>query len=311
MKIQPGVGYTFDSSDKGFTLDTSDPFPDRDGGAFYQQFECIVTSEVDEGTTKFYLKTRKGVCNYTWSQFPFRPEEDPLGNGDGGQTGKVTYQKQARITDWAVYENGKRTAGTATDGEAFEWMADDGRIELPTGASGASVLVTISKIDWWDRDGWLADYRLIDAEMPFVSVFPQSDATAVATLATQQGSSSFSGGQMYVESSGGSVVGVSVAGGIPLVIGYTYKKIAQLDWNDTTNQWDVTQYLVGPIDLPIQNDLWPATFDNGVAPSPSLYEYYLGTEFDNCLNYSWFEGTWAITGYTLNSSNWWYDLVDS
>ena len=33
MKIQPGVGYTFDSSSKGFTLDTSDPFPSRDGAA--------------------------------------------------------------------------------------------------------------------------------------------------------------------------------------------------------------------------------------------------------------------------------------
>jgi hypothetical protein len=30
MKIQPGVGYTFDSSSKGFTIDTSDQFPDRD-----------------------------------------------------------------------------------------------------------------------------------------------------------------------------------------------------------------------------------------------------------------------------------------
>lgn len=29
MKIQPGVGYTFDSSNKGFTLDTSDPFPNQ------------------------------------------------------------------------------------------------------------------------------------------------------------------------------------------------------------------------------------------------------------------------------------------
>jgi hypothetical protein len=27
MKIQPGVGYNFDSSSHGFTLDTSDPFP--------------------------------------------------------------------------------------------------------------------------------------------------------------------------------------------------------------------------------------------------------------------------------------------
>ena len=31
MKIQPGVGYNFDSSSKGFTLDVSDPFPDKDG----------------------------------------------------------------------------------------------------------------------------------------------------------------------------------------------------------------------------------------------------------------------------------------
>jgi len=30
MKIQPGVGYTFDSSSSGFTLDTSNPFPSRD-----------------------------------------------------------------------------------------------------------------------------------------------------------------------------------------------------------------------------------------------------------------------------------------
>tara|TARA_R110000868_G_scaffold282274_1_gene542520 strand:- start:9 stop:500 length:492 start_codon:yes stop_codon:yes gene_type:complete len=27
MKIQPGVGYTFDSSSSGFTIDASDPFP--------------------------------------------------------------------------------------------------------------------------------------------------------------------------------------------------------------------------------------------------------------------------------------------
>ena len=29
MKIQPGVGYTFDSSSKGFTLDTAEQFPDN------------------------------------------------------------------------------------------------------------------------------------------------------------------------------------------------------------------------------------------------------------------------------------------
>ena len=33
MKIQPGIGYTFDSSSKGFTLDTSEQFPDNPNGA--------------------------------------------------------------------------------------------------------------------------------------------------------------------------------------------------------------------------------------------------------------------------------------
>jgi hypothetical protein len=33
MKIQPGVGYNFDSSNSGFTIDTSNPFPGRDGQA--------------------------------------------------------------------------------------------------------------------------------------------------------------------------------------------------------------------------------------------------------------------------------------
>lgn len=312
MDLQPGKGYNFASSGMGVTMDTSNPFPDADGAAkFYQQFECKVESETTAGTTKFYLKTRKGVCNYTWTQFPFRPQEDPAGNGDGGQIVKETYQKQARITDWAVYENGKRTAGTATDGEAFEWMAGDGRIELPTGAEGASMLVTISKIDWWDRDGWLADYRLIDAEMPFVSVFPQSDSVAVATLATQQGSSFFTGGQMHVESSGGNVVAVSVAGGVPIKIGYTYKKIAQLDWNDTTNQWDVTQYEVGPITLPMHCEYGIMGVVPGPLPSPSAYEQAVTDEFEGIANYAWFENTWAIPGYTLNPDNWWYHLVNN
>ena len=41
MKIQPGVGYNFDSSSKGFTLDVSDPFPSRDGNASSHPFKVI------------------------------------------------------------------------------------------------------------------------------------------------------------------------------------------------------------------------------------------------------------------------------
>jgi len=47
MKIQPGVGYTFDSSSKGFTFDTSEQFPSRDGLGVTHPFQVInVTYDV-------------------------------------------------------------------------------------------------------------------------------------------------------------------------------------------------------------------------------------------------------------------------
>lgn len=300
MSIQPGVGYTFASSSLGTNLNIEQAWTDISQGRKYQQFECEVVKEPDgEGDYNHFLKTYKGVVNYTWSQFPFNPDAV---NGNAF----FTFEKQARITDWAVYENGKRTAGTATDGPQFEWFAGDGKIELPTGASGKSVVVTISKIDWWDKDGWLAAYRTIDAEKPFVAVFDAADANINAIL-SQQGNTAWAGPILY-ENSGSFTYGPPY----PIWIGYTVKKIAQLDWNDTTNSWDVTQYLVGPIDLPIQNFMWPTFFEpSAVAPTPSLYETYLGNNFNNCLNYAWFESMWAYPGYTMNPSAWWYDVVDA
>ena len=302
MKIQPGVGYTFDSSDKGFTLDTSDPFPNRDGSAFYQQFECKVVAETEGATTKFYLKTRKGVVNYTWSKFPFFPE--PLYPGENSYE---NFERQARINDWAVYQNGMRTAGTATDGPDFEWMGNNGKIELPTGESGVSVLVLMSKIDWWDRDGWHAARRLIDAEMPFVSVVSSNDTTAIQTLTTQQGCSTVAGGIIYLDTGG-----LTFDPPYPTRIGYTFKKIAQLDWNDTTNKWDVTQYEYGPMNLPV--DMVQGTVsvvNGGTAPTPSTYDLALANQFDFVINDAWFEGTWAIPSYTLNAANWWTHLVNN
>ena len=292
MKLQPGVGYTFFSSSEGMTLDTSEQFPQSDLTQS-QQFRCMVYQD----GTDFYLKTCKGVVNYTWSTFPFGPEDTGAGSG----TAFYTSEKQARITDWAVYENSARTAGTDTDSE---WMADNGKIKLPAGASGKSVVVTISKIDWWDKDGWLSTYRTIDAEKPFIAVFDAAD-TNINYILTQQGGTRWTPNTIWWDGTA-----VSFSGPVPLTIGYTVKKIAQLDWNDTTNSWDVTQYLVGPIDLPIHHIIQTALAD-GVAPTPTLYEDALAAEFDSCSNYAWFEGMWAYGGYTMNSSNWWYDIVNS
>ena len=72
MKIQPGVGYTFDSSDKGFTLDTSDPFPDRDGGASLHPLQ-IYGLRYDTATNTAFYKVYPGTINNLVPQI----EEDP------------------------------------------------------------------------------------------------------------------------------------------------------------------------------------------------------------------------------------------
>jgi hypothetical protein len=291
MKLQPGVGYTFFSSSEGMTLDTSEQFPQSDLTQS-QQFRCMVYQD----GTDFYLKTCKGVVNYTWSTFPFTPSDTGAGSGNAFYTS----EKQARITDWAVYENSARTAGTDTDSE---WMADNGKIKLPTGATGKSVVVTISKIDWYDASGWLSAYRTIDAEKPFIAVFDAAD-TNINYILTQQGSTRWTPNTIWKDGTD-----ITFSGPVPSDIGYTVKKIAQLDWNDTTNSWDVTQYLVGPIDLPIHHIIQTALAE-GIAPSPTLYEAALADQFDSCFNYAWFEAMWAYPGYTMNSSNWWYDIVN-
>jgi hypothetical protein len=60
MKIQPGVGYTFDSSDKGFTLDTSDPFPDPDGSGN----DCpLTTYNIRKDDDTYKVNITSGMVN--------------------------------------------------------------------------------------------------------------------------------------------------------------------------------------------------------------------------------------------------------
>ena len=64
MKIQPGVGYTFDSSSKGFTLDTSDPFPNRDGNASSHPFKIVNVQIVTSGgSTYVSFQVQSGTIN--------------------------------------------------------------------------------------------------------------------------------------------------------------------------------------------------------------------------------------------------------
>jgi hypothetical protein len=60
MKIQPGVGYTFDSSSKGFTLDTSEQFPDNSQP--YQHPFQIINARINAGGNVIY-QVKSGTIN--------------------------------------------------------------------------------------------------------------------------------------------------------------------------------------------------------------------------------------------------------
>lgn len=73
MKIQPGVGYTFDSSSSGFTLDTSDPFPSRDVQVSQHPFKVINVS-YDSGGSAWLYQVVPGTLNNLVAQI----EEDSV-----------------------------------------------------------------------------------------------------------------------------------------------------------------------------------------------------------------------------------------
>ena len=64
MKIQPGVGYNFDSSSSGFTLDTSDPFPSRDGVVSGHPLKIVnVALRTSGGATTVTYQVQSGTIN--------------------------------------------------------------------------------------------------------------------------------------------------------------------------------------------------------------------------------------------------------
>ena len=64
MRIQPGVGHIFDSSSSGFTLDTSEQFPDRDGVVSGHPFKIVnVALRTSGGVTSVTYQVQSGTMN--------------------------------------------------------------------------------------------------------------------------------------------------------------------------------------------------------------------------------------------------------
>jgi len=73
MKIQPGVGYNFDSSNSGFTIDTAESFPSRDGQANNHPFK-VINVRYDTAGTAWLYQVVPGTLNNVVAQI----EEDSV-----------------------------------------------------------------------------------------------------------------------------------------------------------------------------------------------------------------------------------------
>jgi hypothetical protein len=73
MKLQPGVGYNFDSSSHGFTLDTSDPFPSPDVAVNNHPFK-VINIQYDSGGSAWLYQVVPGTLNNVVAQI----EEDSV-----------------------------------------------------------------------------------------------------------------------------------------------------------------------------------------------------------------------------------------
>jgi hypothetical protein len=73
MKIQPGVGYNFDSSNSGFTIDTSEPFPASSTFVYNHPFK-VINVRYDTAGTAWLYQVVPGTLNNTVAQI----EEDSV-----------------------------------------------------------------------------------------------------------------------------------------------------------------------------------------------------------------------------------------
>lgn len=314
--IQPGSGYTLVNSSGGMAINIDQPWMNYDEQALdYRGFECLVYSETVDDVTKWYLKTRRGVANFNFSQFPFY--QDYYSSVPTGVVSLYTNRRECIIKDFGVYPTGARTAGSDS---TSDWLANDGRVEIKNAASGGfdTWVVAISKIDYYDKNGWDPTARLLQTtEAPFLSVYapadtgggPRNNAAFVIQHDAVPSRANVSWWMPNPDTGNNSNIQT-----IPVAIGYDFKKIAQLDWNATTESWDLTQYLTGPVwlnvpfytDMGYVNDYFDPT--DGTA-----YELFKADHFipmGNTYNSDWFErlrGT--ISGYTINPSDWWVPVV--
>ena len=245
MSIQPGVGYTFTSSGLGTNLNIEQPWSEWDSSGsaveqFVQQFQL---RSVRVGTQN-RLQMAKGTVNFTQSNMP------------RVRLGGHYDQRQTWISKVAVYGSGvSRVAGTGSP----VWMEAGGYFNITT---AGTYYVTVSKFDI-NQSNDDTESELLNAEAPWVSIFPAGDAIESAIF-SETGPSEYVNKTNVQKMVGYDAMSTGLSGDWgnchttwfnPVKWGYSVKLIAIVTATAAPvgggMVFSIDQHIVGPIDLQI------------------------------------------------------------
>jgi len=277
--------------------------------------QVFPNSEDEEAGLRWFIRVVRGVCNYTWSEFPFSPKTTTSGAALPilDLNGNKVYHNECIVKDYAVYPSGSYKSGTD---ELSDWMGGDAAIQIKNAAAGGADVwyVTVSKLDWWNKLSWDDSARLQDKERPWVSVFAHGSEAYTKILKPTQ--NSFSLHRLFLPQPNlppsPSTTDFYQGNVIAKHIGYDVKKVASITWNNDTNRWDLVQYILHQVEIEIpyqQQSIWDYFIYNN-SPPVNDYQIAVDAHFVGSIdNLALRSDLSAITGYTINTSNWWYDLI--
>lgn len=233
----------------GVAMGTPQQVVQTDGGAaattFYQQYQLEVASiEISPGVFAQKLKLAKGTVNFTQSNMP------------RVRLGGHSDQRQAWLYKTAVLGTGV----TATQGSNTStiWMEANGYYSI---ASAGTYYVTISKFDI-NQSNDDTTSALLNAEVPFVSIFKSGDAIE-NTIFSETGPSEYVNKTNVTKMSGYDAMSTGLSGDWgnchttwfnPVKWGYAVKLIGIVTvvaGEGGALTMTIDQHILGPIDLQI------------------------------------------------------------
>lgn len=243
MSIQPGVGYTFTSSSQGTNLNVEKPWSEWDptGAAVQTMTQQFQVRSVRVGINN-KLQIAKGTVNFSQSNMP------------RVRLGGHYDLRQTWISKVAVYGSGvSRTAGTGSP----VWMEAGGYYNITT---AGTYYVTVSKFDI-NQSNDDTESPLLNAEAPWISIFPAGDAIESAIF-SETGPSEYVNKTNVQKMVGYDAMSTGLSGDWgnchttwfnPVKWGYSVKLIATITASAVGGgmQFAIDQHIVGPIDLQI------------------------------------------------------------